>query len=182
MLSHLPHLHGIDSVVIESRARAYAGNRIRAGVLEHATIGLPRDTGLGARTDAIGLPQTNTPLLFGGRLHRIDFADLTGKSIMVHGHHELVCDLIAARAATSGEIVFEAEGIAIDGIDGDAPSIRCRRDGAEHTLGCDVITGCRGFHCIARPAMGTLPVFDRVYPFGWLGILSGVAPASHQLI
>ena len=181
LLSHLLHLHGIESVVLESRPRARIETRIRAGVLEHGTAQLLIETGVGARMQREGLPHDGTLLRFGGQTRRIDFQALTGKSVMVYGQHEVVRDLIAARLAAGGQIVFEAEGLRVDEIH-DQPVIHYAAGGQDHTLQCDFIAGCDGFHGITRAAIAGLQAYDRVYPFGWLGILAETPPASHELI
>jgi p-hydroxybenzoate 3-monooxygenase len=175
---------GIDSVILEARSRAYVEGRIRAGVLEHDVAELLRQLGVGARLDALGLPHTGTQLLFGGRLHRIDFQVLTGKHVTVYGQHEVVRDLIAARLAAGAPIVFEAEDVAVEGFQTGAPRITYRVDGAAAVLDCDFIAGCDGFHGICRPAIpaADLTLYDRVYPFGWLGILANAPPSSEELI
>lgn len=185
LLSHLLHLAGIESVVLESRSRRHVEERIRAGVLEHGTAELMRQVGLGARMDREGLVHDGIRILFDGVLHRIDFADLVGKHVTVYGQHEVVRDLIAARMADQGRILFEVEEVRVEEFEtGDRPSIRYRHEGAERVLDCDFIAGCDGFHGICRPAMpaGHLSLHERVYPFGWLGILAEVPPASDELI
>lgn len=184
LLSHLLHLQGIDSVVLELRSRAYIENRIRAGVLEHDVAGLLRDSGLGARMDREGLLHHGTILRFGGRSRRIDFQDLTGKSVMVYGQHEVVRDLVARRLADGGDLRFEVSDVSVHDITTDRPSIRFTENGVEQTLECDIIAGCDGFHGICRPSLppGFIRDFDRIYPFGWLGILAEVAPSSEELV
>jgi p-hydroxybenzoate 3-monooxygenase len=184
MLSHLLHLAGIDSVVIEQRSRTYIENRIRAGVLEHDVAALLRDTGLAARLDQLGLAHDGTELVFARQPHRIDFKALTGKHITVYGQHEVVRDLVAARLAAGGQIVFDAADVAIDGFETDSPRITYLEDGVAKTLACDVIAGCDGFHGICRPAAppGHFAAFDRIYPFGWLGILADAQPSAEELI
>lgn len=184
LLSHLLHLRGIDSVVLEARSRTYIENRIRAGVLEHGTAELLRDAGIGARMDREGLSHHGTILRFGGESHRIDFAELTGKSVTVYGQHEVVRDLVAARLDAGGDVRFEVSDVAIHGHETDQPSITFTQDGAAQTLDCDFIAGCDGFHGICRPTLpdGFITDYDRVYPFGWLGILAEVAPSSEELV
>jgi p-hydroxybenzoate 3-monooxygenase len=183
LLSHLLHRCGIESIVLEARSRDYVENRIRAGVLEHVVEQLLVETGVGERMRADGLPHEGVILRFGERDHRIDFRVLTGKHVMVYSQHLLVRDLIAARLAASGTIQFEADCISLHGIDTAQPRIRYRQAGAEHDLTCDVIAGCDGFHGICRPAIVPhLRVFERDYPFGWLGILADAAPSSGELV
>lgn len=184
LLSHLLYLNGIDSVILETRSRPYIENRIRAGVLEHGTVELLRDAGLGARMDREGLAHHGTILRFGGESHRIDFTDLTGKSVMVYGQHEVVRDLVAARLAVGGDLRFEVSDVSVHDYDSGAPSIRFTQDGVAQTLDCDIIAGCDGFHGICRPSLppGVIADYDRIYPFGWLGILAEVSPSSDELV
>jgi len=183
-LAHLLHLQGIESVVIESRSREYVEQRVRAGVLEHGTVELLVESGVGERLKREGLPHYGAELRFDGAGHRIDFADLThGKSITIYAQHEVIKDLIAARLKYGGTIHFEAEAVEVSGLDGE-PKIRFRLGGETKELSCDFIAGCDGFHGICR---GTIPadalrVHEREYPFAWLGILANVAPASEELI
>jgi p-hydroxybenzoate 3-monooxygenase len=184
LLSHLLHLAGIESVVIEARSREYAENRIRAGILEHQVVEILEQTGIGERMRRIGLPHDGTQLLFGGQIHRIDFEALTGKRVMVYGQHEVVRDLIAARVTAQGQLLFECSDVAVDGFEGGEPVIRFTQEGRAQALHCDFIAGCDGFHGLCRPAFpaGSLKEYDRTYPFGWLGILADAPPSSHELI
>ncbi len=184
LLSHLLHLEGIDSVVLEIRSRAHIEARIRAGVLEHGTAELLRQCGLGERMDREGLLHHGTILRFGGRSRRIDFTELTGKSVMVYGQHEVVRDLVARRLADGGDIRFEVGDVSIHDVNTDAPSISYTEGGVARTLECDIIAGCDGFHGICRPSLppGFIRDFDRIYPFGWLGILAEVSPSSEELV
>ncbi len=184
LLGHLLHLAGIESVVIEARSRPYVENRIRAGVLEHHVVDVLEQTGLGERMRREGLPHEGTQLLFGGKLHRIDFQALVGHSVMVYGQHEVVRDLIAARHATGAPLLFDCEDVAVQGYEAGSPAVRYIRDGQAHTLNCDLIAGCDGFHGVCRPSLpsGTWHGFDRVYPFGWLGILAEAPPSSEELV
>jgi p-hydroxybenzoate 3-monooxygenase len=184
MLSHLLHLQGVESVVLESRSQEYIEQRVRAGVLEKGTADLMAESGVGARLQREGLVHFGIELRFGGASHRIDFKDLTGgKSITVYAQHELIKDLVAARIAAGAQIFFEAETVSIHDLDGN-PKIRFQHGGEAKTLECDFIAGCDGFHGISRAAMpaGVLRIHERVYPFAWLGILAKVAPASDELI
>ena len=184
MLSHLLALEGISSVVLEAHTRDYVEHRIRAGLMEHFSVELLRQCGVGARMDREGLVHHGIVLRFGGRSHRIPVTDLTGKSMMIYGQHEVVKDLIAARLAAGGQILFEAEAVGIDELHGERPRIRFRQDGREQQIECDIIAGCDGFHGICRPALplGALTVYDKIYPFGWLGILADVAPSNDELV
>jgi p-hydroxybenzoate 3-monooxygenase len=184
LLSHLLHLAGIESVVVEARSRAYVEERIRAGVLEDWAARLLVDTGVGERLRREGLVHHGIELKFEGRSHRIDFQDLVGKGVTVYGQHEVVRDLIRARLAAGGQIVFEASDAAVHDVESERPRITYRAGDREESLDCDVIAGCDGFHGICRPAIpaGVLRTYDRVYPFAWLGILADAAPASEELI
>jgi len=185
LLSHLLHLQGIASVVLETHTRDYVEHRIRAGLMEHFSVQLLRESGVGARMDREGLVHEGIVLRFDGRSHRIPLTELTGgKSVMIYGQHEVVKDLIAARLAAGGEILFEAEAVGVHNLDTARPCIRFRHAGGEQQLMCDVIAGCDGFHGMCRPSLpaGHLSVFDRVYPFGWLGILADVAPSNDELV
>jgi p-hydroxybenzoate 3-monooxygenase len=183
LLSHLLHLRGVESIVLEARSRDYVEHRIRAGVLEHVVEQLLVETGVGARMQADGLPHEGIILRFGARDHRIDFRALTGKQVLVYSQHLLVRDLIAARLAAGGTILFEADAVSLHGIETAQPCICYRQAGAEHDLVCDLIAGCDGFHGISRPAIEPhLRIFERDYPFGWLGILADAAPSSQELV
>jgi p-hydroxybenzoate 3-monooxygenase len=184
LLSHLLSLVGIESIIVEARSRSHIEERIRAGVLEQETVDVLRETGVGARMDREGLVHHGIALKFGGRGHRIDLADLTGKGVMVYGQHEVVKDLIAARLQGGDTIRFEVENTSVHDIESDRPAIRYTKDGVAHEIRCDFIAGCDGFHGICRPALpeDVLRVYERVYPFAWLGILAKAAPASHELI
>ncbi len=185
MLSHLLHLGGIESIVIENRSRKYVEERVRAGVLEQGTVDLMIETGVGARLKKLGLVHHGIELRFNGLGHRIDFADLTGgKGITIYAQHEVVKDLTDARLAAGGQVIFEVDDVSVHDFDGSKPIIRYRKDGAANQIECDFIAGCDGFHGICRPAIpaGVLTAFERVYPFAWLGILAEVAPSSDELI
>jgi len=184
VLSHLLYLQGIESVVIENRSRQYCEERVRAGVLEQGTVDLLYEMGVGERLKKEGLVHGGIELRFGGRGHRIDFRDLTGgKSITIYGQSEVLKDLTNARLASGGQLYFEVEGVRVDDLDGSQPKIHFRKDAKEEALICDLIGGCDGFHGICRPAIAkTLTTYEREYPFGWLGILAEVPPASEELI
>jgi p-hydroxybenzoate 3-monooxygenase len=185
MLSHLLHLSGIESVVVENRSRQYVQERVRAGVLEQGTVDLLIETGVGERLKKRGLVHHGVELRFNGHGHRIDFADLTGgKGITIYAQHEVVKDLTDARLAAGGQVIFEVDDVSIDGFDGSKPVVRFRKDGTSQQIECDFVAGCDGFHGICRPTIrpGVLTMFERVYPFAWLGILAEVAPSSDELI
>jgi p-hydroxybenzoate 3-monooxygenase len=184
VLSHLLYLEGIESVVLENRSRQYCEERIRAGVLESGTVDLLIQMGVGDRMKREGLIHHGIELRFGGQGHRIDFKDLTGRAITVYGQHELIKDLIQARLSTGGGILFEVEDVRVEGFEGDHPKIRYTHGGESAEIDCDFIAGCDGSHGICRPSVpsGALAVYDRVYPFGWLGILAEAPPSSEELI
>lgn len=183
-LSHLLHLKGIDSVVLETHSRDYIESRVRAGVLEQGTVDLLVQAGVGERLRREGLVHHGIELRFSGTGHRIDFADLTGgKGITIYAQQEVIKDLVAARLAAGGQIFFGAKAVSIPDL-GDKPTIRFRHNGATQELHCDFIAGCDGSHGICRDAIprSALRIHERVYPFGWLGILAQVSPASDELI
>jgi p-hydroxybenzoate 3-monooxygenase len=184
MLSHLLHQAGIDNVVLENRSREYVENRIRAGILEYEVAELMRATGLGARMDSVGSRHDGTNFLVNGQLHHIDFQKLTGKHVMLYSQHEVVRDLIAARLAAGGEMLFEASDVAVHDYATDKPYITYIYEGTEHRLDCDIIAGCDGFHGICRQSFpkNMIVEYDREYPFGWLGILADAPPSKDELI
>jgi p-hydroxybenzoate 3-monooxygenase len=185
LLSHLLHLEGVASVIVESRSRDYVEHRVRAGVLEHAPVDLLKRAGVGDRLAREGLLHHGIELRFGGRGHRIDFPSLTGgRSITVYGQQEVVKDLIRARLDAGGTIEFDATDVGVHDLESDAPRLRWRKDGEAHELACDFIAGCDGFHGICRPAIPDFEraVFERAYPFAWLGILARAAPSHEELI
>jgi p-hydroxybenzoate 3-monooxygenase len=185
LLSHILYLHGIESVIVESRSRQYIEERVRAGVLEQGTADLLEEIGCGARMRALGLVHGGIELQFSGRRHRIDFQELTGgKSVTVYAQHEVLKDLIQARLASGGQLHFEVEDVSVQGLQDRQPTIRFQKEGIEHDLACDFIAGCDGFHGVCRPSIppGVLRTYERIYPFGWLGILAEAPPSSHELI
>jgi p-hydroxybenzoate 3-monooxygenase len=185
VLSHLLFLQGIDSVVVENRSRQYVEDRVRAGVLEQGTVDLLAGMGVGERMKSEGLVHYGIELRFEGRGHRIDFQDLTdGKGITIYAQHEVLKDLNNARVATGGQVLFEVEDVSVHDFDGARPKIRYRKDGNNYELTCDFIAGCDGFHGICRPSIpeGVLTEYERVYPFGWLGILAEAPPSSEELV
>lgn len=176
---------GIDSVVLESRDRAYVEHRQRAGILEQGTVDVLRAAGAGERMDREGLPHDGIELRYDRRRHRVDFPALTGgRSVMVYAQTEVCKDLIALQLKEGGPLLFEAEALAVEGADTAAPRVRFRRDGVEDVLECDYVVGCDGFWGVARRAIPEelVRVFERTYPFGWLGILADVAPSHDELV
>jgi p-hydroxybenzoate 3-monooxygenase len=179
LLSHLLHLQGIDSVVLESRDRDYVEHRQRAGMLEQGTTDVLHESGVGERLDREGLVHHGLELRFGGAGHRVPLTDLTGRTDTVYAQTEIVKDLVARRLADGGDVRFETEVVALDA---SAPSVTYRSGGETRTLDCDYIAGCDGFHGVSRPAVPGLRTFERDYPFAWLGILADVAPSTEELI
>jgi p-hydroxybenzoate 3-monooxygenase len=185
LLSHLLHRQGIDNVVLELRDRSYVEHRQRAGILEQGTVDVLRASGAGERMDREGMVHEGIELRFDRSSHRVDFPSRTGgRTVMVYAQTEVVKDLIALREAAGHPPLFEAEAVAVDGIHTDAPSIRYRHDGADHTLHCDIIVACDGFHGIGRRSLpeDALTIHQRDYPFAWLGILADVPPSCDELI
>ena len=184
LLSHLLAQAGIESLVIEEKSRAHLEERIRAGVLEHETAAVLRETGLGARMDREGLVHDGLFLQCEGVAHRIDLKALTGKSVMVYGQHEVVKDLIAARLADGEVIRFNCEDVQLHDLESERPVLSYVHEGVTHEIACDFIAGCDGFHGICRASIPSeaLTLYERVYPFGWLGVLARTPPASHELI
>ncbi|WP_112467469.1 4-hydroxybenzoate 3-monooxygenase [Streptomyces triticisoli] len=185
LLARLLHNAGIDSVVLESRDRAYVEHRQRAGILEQGTVDVLRAAGAGKRMDREGLPHDGIELRFDRRRHRVDFPALTGgRSVMVYAQTEVCKDLIALQLKEGGPLLFEAEALAVEGAETDRPTIRFRHEGREDVLECDYVVGCDGFWGVARKAIpaSVSQTFERTYPFGWLGILADVPPSHDELI
>ena len=185
LLAHLLDRAGVDCVVLEARSRAYCEERQRAGLLEQGTVDLLNELNVGDRLAREGLVHHGLALRFEGVSHRIPLSDLTGgKSVVIYGQTEVVKDLIAARLASGRDIRFEAEALALEGLDTAAPGISFREHGREDTLTCDFIAGCDGFHGICRAGLSqsALTIYERDYPFGWISILSDSPPVSHELI
>jgi p-hydroxybenzoate 3-monooxygenase len=189
MLSHILHLEGIDSIVVEKHPRAHVLERIRAGVLEAGTVQLLRDVGLGERMDREGQPHDGSYIVWKAeRKVLIDTAKYTGKQMMAYGQTAITEDLYAARDAAGGHIIDAADDVTLHDLTSDAPSVSFQKDGKAERIQCDYIAGCDGFHGICRPSIpGTiLRTFDKGYPFGWLGIMSETKPlpeivyANHQ--
>jgi p-hydroxybenzoate 3-monooxygenase len=185
VLSRLLSLHGIESIVIENRSRQYVEERVRAGVLEQGTVDLLTEMGLGERLKREGLVHYGIELRFKNQGHRIDFRELTGgKGITIYAQHEVLKDLNNARPAADEALVFEAENVAVAGLDSETPTIRYAKKGTEYEVQCDFLAGCDGFHGICRDAIpaSVLKTYSRTYPFGWLGILAEAPPSSDELI
>jgi p-hydroxybenzoate 3-monooxygenase len=185
LLGALLHKAGIDNVIVERQSADYVLGRIRAGVLEQTTIDLLDEAGVGVRMHAEGLVHRGFELCFGGARHRIDLHGLTGgKQVMVYGQTEVTRDLMAARAAARLTTVYEAKDVAPHDFDGTAPSLTYSHDGQVHELRADFIAGCDGYHGVCRASVppNALAVYEKVYPFGWLGVLADTPPVSHELI
>ena len=184
LLSHLLHLEGIESVVLEARSREYVQERVRAGVLEQNTVDLLTEAGVGERMRREGLVHYGIELRFKGHSHRVDFKELTGgRGITIYAQAEVVKDLVDARLAAGGQVLFESENVAVQDLEGAKPTIRFRRNGEAGELACDFIAGCDGFHGICRPSIQhALTTYERVYPFGWLGILAEAPPSADELV
>jgi p-hydroxybenzoate 3-monooxygenase len=184
LLSHLLHLSGIESVVLEVRTREYVQQRVRAGVLEQGTVDLLTRAGVGDRLHREGIVHHGIELQFDGERHRIPMTDLTGRSIWIYGQQKVVEDLTEARLAAGGEIHYEVGDVTVHDLTSSAPYVRFRADGGERELRADVVAGCDGFHGVCRPSVpaGDLSTYEREYPFGWLGILAAAPPSNDELV
>ena len=184
LLGQLLAKSGIANIVIEQRSAAYVLGRIRAGVLEQTTVDLLDQAGVGARMHREGLPHDGVELCFGGQRHRVDLHGLTGKRVMVYGQTEVTHDLMDARTAAGLPTVYEAENVQVHGFDGQRPHVTYRLGGVEHQIDCDFIAGCDGFHGVCRASVpaSAIQLHEKVYPFGWLGLLADVPPVHHELI
>jgi len=183
MLSHLLQRDGIESVVLEARSRDYIEGRIRAGVIEQWVVDLLLEIGLGERMRHAAMFHRGINLSFSKTLHHLDFQDLVGKSVTVYGQQELVKDLVTARLAAGGSILFKVDDVSVHDVSSERPTILARHDGQAIELNCDFVAGCDGFHGICRASIAAaLHHFDRDYPFAWLGILSRSPPPSNELI
>src|SRR5436190_6681859 len=184
LLGHLLHLNGIDSIILESRSRDHVVDRVRAGILEQGTVDLLRAMGVGTGLDQRGLPHEGLYISVLGRRHRIDLARLTGgRSITVYGQNEVVRDLIDARTASGRGLYFDAEDVSIEEMES-RPTVRFRVGGNNHQVRCDFIAGCDGFRGVCRASVprAALSVYERTYPFAWLGILAEAAPSCQELV
>lgn len=185
LLGQLLTLAGIDNIIVERQTPDYVLGRIRAGVLEQGTTDLLREAGVGARMDHEGLVHEGVELAFNGRRVRIDLKALTdGKSVMVYGQTEVTRDLMEARQKSGATSVYHVEKVELDDVTSETPSITYVKDGERHRIECDYIAGCDGFHGVSRKSIpgDRLQTFERVYPFGWLGLLSDTPPVNHELI
>ena len=185
LLGQLLHKAGIDNIVVERQTGDYVLGRIRAGVLEQITMDLLARAGVDARAKAEGLPHEGVELLFQGRRHRIDLHGLTGgRQVTVYGQTEVTRDLMEARAAAGLTTLYSASDVTLHDFDGKAPRVRFVKDGIAHEIECDFIAGCDGYHGVSRASVpeSALRTYEKVYPFGWLGVLADVPPVSHELI
>jgi p-hydroxybenzoate 3-monooxygenase len=185
LLGQLLHKAGIDNVILERQTGAYVLGRIRAGILEQVSIDLMDEVGVGRRMHAEGLVHGGFELLYSGKRHRVDMNRLTGgKNVMVYGQTELTRDLMDARQADGIPTVYEAKNVAVHGYDTDRPTVTYEKDGQSFEIGCDFIAGCDGFHGVCRASVprSAITEYEKVYPFGWLGMLSDTPPVSDELI
>ena len=184
LLSQLLHVRGIDSVVLERKTRAYVLSRIRAGVMERGLYDLMKEAGCGARMEREGMPHDGTLISYGDEMFRVNFKDLTGHPVMVYGQTEVTRDLYDAREAADGKIEFNVEDVEICDLETDKPYVTYRIGSEARRIECDFIAGCDGFHGVSRKTIpaDVLKEYERVYPFGWLGVLSETPPVNHELI
>jgi p-hydroxybenzoate 3-monooxygenase len=185
LLGQLLHLAGIDTVIIERRSREYVLSRIRAGVLEQGMVGMLERAGVGERLHREGLVHEGFDILFGGVRHRVDLSGLTGgKKVVVYGQTEVTKDLMDARAAAGAKSVYEADDVSLHGFDTARPRVRFQAEGRDREVECDFIAACDGFHGVSRRSVpaAAIQFYERVYPFGWLGVLSDTRPVSDELI
>jgi p-hydroxybenzoate 3-monooxygenase len=185
LLGQLLHAYGIDNVILERKDRDYVLARIRAGVLEQGTVGLLEKLGITERLHHEGLIHDGIELLFGGIRHRLDLKKASGgKVVTVYGQTEVTRDLMDARAAAGLTTVYDADNVSLHDFDGASPRVRYVKDGVSYEITCDFIAGCDGFHGVSRQSVpaSAVQTFERVYPFGWLGLLSDTPPVSHELI
>jgi p-hydroxybenzoate 3-monooxygenase len=184
LLGQLLKTYGIDNIILELRSPAYVLGRIRAGLLEEGTVGLLDEVGAGVRAHREGLVHDGIELAFAGQRHRIDMKSFTGKTVMIYGQTEVTLDLMNARKQAGLTTIYEAADVTPLDFDTDRPHLTYLKDGVTHDIACDFIAGCDGFHGISRASVKpeSIETFERVYPFGWLGILSETPPVSHELI
>ena len=184
LLGQLLSRSGIANVIVERQSAAYVQGRIRAGVLEQTTVDLLAQAGVDERLKAEGLPHDGVCLAFGGQMHHIDLFGLTGKRVVVYGQTEVTRDLMAARSAAGLTTHYQAEKVSVHGFDGGSPAVRYRQGGVEHELQADFIAGCDGYHGVCRASVpaGAITTYEKVYPFGWLGLLADTPPVHEELI
>ena len=184
LLGQLLARAGIDTLILEQRSPEYVLGRIRAGLLEQGTVDTLEEAGVADRLHREGLVHHGNEISFGGERHRIDFQALVGKSVTVYGQTEVTHDLMGARKAAGAPSVYDAESVSVHDFDGSSPRVRYQKDGNVHEIACDFIAGCDGFHGVTRQSVpaGAIKTFERIYPFGWLGILADTPPVSDELI
>jgi p-hydroxybenzoate 3-monooxygenase len=183
LLGQLLHRDGIDNIILERKDRDYVLARIRAGVLEQGTVSLLEEAGIAARLHHEGLIHHGIELAFGGARHRIDMTKATGKTVTIYGQTEVTRDLMNARDKAGLTTIYDAGDVSLHDFDGERPRVRYVKDGVTHEIACDVIAGCDGFHGVSRHSVkDAIATFERVYPFGWLGLLSETPPVSPELI
>ena len=184
LLGQLLAKSGIDNIVLERQSGPYVLGRIRAGVLEQTTADLLDQAGAGARMHAEGLPHDGVELCFGGQRHRIDLHALTGKRVMVYGQTEMTRDLMAAREASGQTTVYQAADVRVHDFDSEHPRVEYVKDGTAFEVNCDFIAGCDGFHGVCRASVpaNRITAYEKIYPFGWLGLLADVPPLHRELI
>jgi len=184
LLGQLLHAYRIDNVILERQSADYVLGRIRAGLLEEGTVALLDEVGAGERAHREGLIHGGIELAFGGARHRIDMKAATGKTVVIYGQTEVTLDLINARKAAGLTTVYEATDVKPHDFDTDHPRVTYVKDGVDHEIACDFIAGCDGFHGVSRASVkpSAIQTFERIYPFGWLGILSETPPVSRELI
>lgn len=183
-LGRLLEQAGIDAIIIERKSPDYVLSRIRAGVLEQSSVDLLRQIGVGARMDAEGIPHDGVELSFDGDMQRIDFHDLLGRRVMVYGQTEVTRDLMEARAASGAVTIYDAEDVHLHDFDRQKPRVTYSKDGQVHEIECDFIAGCDGYHGVSRASVpqNAIKTFERVYPFGWLGVMVDQPPVAEELI
>lgn len=183
MLSHLLHLAGIESVVIEQGNREHIGTRLRAGGLEHGSVALMERAGLGERMRSMGLTVTGTDFRFDGIGHRVDFQEITGRSFLIYPQYEIIADLLNARHAAGGQLLFESPVHRIEGVEGEQQTIVFESGGQPRRLVCDFVAGCDGYHGPTRRSLppDAVKVYEHTYPFGWLGVLADVPPPTLEV-
>lgn len=184
LLGQLLTRAGIDNILLDRVDQDYILGRVRAGVLEWSTVNLLEEAGVSERMHAEGLPHDGYSLAFDGRDHRIDLHGLTGKRVMVYGQTEVTRDLMDARTASGARSIYSAANVQPHDFDGQSPYVTYEKDGVTHRIDCDFITGCDGFHGVSRKSVPEKSIknFEKIYPFGWLGILAEIPPVSHELI
>ena len=184
LLGQLLHLYGIENIILERQTPEYVLGRIRAGLLEEGTVALLDEVGAGARAHREGLVHHGVELAFGGARHRIDMHAATGKTVMIYGQTEVTLDLMNARKAAGLTTVYQAADVKPHDFDTDRPRVTYVKDGVSHEIECDFIAGCDGFHGVSRASVkpSAIQTYERIYPFGWLGILSETPPVSPELI